>query len=472
MAADKTRAKEKEFRLISPGHSMCQGCGVALALNLISRGCPQNVIVSCATSCMEVTTTMYPFTAWNVPWIHNAFETASSVASGVEAAVKHFGKDWKVMAIAGDGGTFDIGLQALSGMLERGHKVTQICVDNECYANCLSLSALVMTKEGLKQITEIKEGDLVSAYDRKKHKPVLKRCAGVFDNGVKDVYELGTIHHLIKATANHPFLALQRNGRGRKNTLVWKTLAELKAGDQVTVLKNLDIDSPHRFKEFGLSKKGDYKVNKINPISIPAEPSNELMEYLGMFVGDGWSRTGKAEVGFALPEGTEERGRLMDFHSSVFKASISRADKNYVYANSVNHARFIDSLGFGHGAKNKTIPDWVFTLPRAEKEAFVKGLMETDGNVVDVTSFRYTSSSHELLKRMRLLLQTMGYRVGKIHWRKTKKGTKVVYRELLKDTESGYICFSERGKRTSANTHRNTNTRISWQATRTSRWKP
>ncbi len=128
-------SQEGDFRLISPGHSMCPGCGVAIALNLLSKGTPRNVIVSCATSCLEVTTTMYPNTAWNVPWIHNAFETASSVASGIEAAIKHLGKDWKVMAIAGDGGTFDIGLQALSGMLERGHKVTQICVDNECYAN-------------------------------------------------------------------------------------------------------------------------------------------------------------------------------------------------------------------------------------------------------------------------------------------------------------------------------------------------
>ena len=114
---------------------MCAGCGIGVALNLISRGTPENVIVSCATSCLEVTTTMYPRTAWNVPFIHNAFETASSVASGIEAAIKKMKKSWHVLAIAGDGGTFDIGFQALSGMFERGHKVTQICLDNECYAN-------------------------------------------------------------------------------------------------------------------------------------------------------------------------------------------------------------------------------------------------------------------------------------------------------------------------------------------------
>jgi pyruvate ferredoxin oxidoreductase beta subunit len=114
---------------------MCAGCGVAIAVHQVSRSSPKNVIISCATSCLEVTTSAYPTTAWNVPWIHAAFETSASVASGVEAAVKRLGKDWKVIGMAGDGGTFDIGIQALSGMLERGHKVTQICLDNEAYMN-------------------------------------------------------------------------------------------------------------------------------------------------------------------------------------------------------------------------------------------------------------------------------------------------------------------------------------------------
>jgi pyruvate ferredoxin oxidoreductase beta subunit len=122
-------------RLLESGHTMCAGCGVAIAVNMVSSRCPEDTIVCCATSCLEVTTSAYPQTAWNSPWIHTAFETVSAMASGVEAGVKRMGKPWKVVAIAGDGGTFDIGLQGLSGMLERGHKVTQVCVDNNCYAN-------------------------------------------------------------------------------------------------------------------------------------------------------------------------------------------------------------------------------------------------------------------------------------------------------------------------------------------------
>jgi hypothetical protein len=301
-----------------------------------------------------------------------------------------------------------------------------------------------MTKNGLKRITEVKEGEDIFAFDMNTLKPVLKKCTGIFDNGIKDVYDLGTSHHVVRATANHPFLTLQRMGRGKEPRLVWKTLKHIKAGDFIVALKKLDINESYRFGTFKISKKGDYKVNKINDVTIPSISSPELMEYLGMFVGDGWCRTAKAEVGFAIPEGTVERDRLLELHRNIFRGKIARVDRYYVYINSVNIARFIDLLGFGKGAKSKTVPEWVFTLPREEKDAFVRGLVSTDGQIAEENSIRIISASRDLLKRTGLLLQTMGYRVGKIHWRKTEKGTFVVYRKLLKDTENGYICFSRR----------------------------
>lgn len=100
-------------------------------------------------------------------------------------------------------------------------------------------------------------------------------------------------------------------------------------------------------------------------------------------------------------------------------------------------------MGFGQGAKNKTIPGWIFTLPREQKEAFVDGLMLADGYDCK-GSKRYVSANLELLKRLRLLLQTINYRVGKIHTQSKKKGTMCVYRELLLDSEYGYICFSKK----------------------------
>ncbi|WP_333638799.1 pyruvate synthase subunit PorB [Pyrobaculum aerophilum] len=128
--------------LFAPGHRMCAGCGAAIAMRWITKTIGPNAIISNATGCVEVTTTPYPETAWMHPYIHVAFENSAAVASGIEAAIKALKRkglwdsgDTKVVVIAGDGGTYDIGLQSLSGMLERRHGVLYILYDNEAYMN-------------------------------------------------------------------------------------------------------------------------------------------------------------------------------------------------------------------------------------------------------------------------------------------------------------------------------------------------
>ncbi|MDP3731843.1 MAG: thiamine pyrophosphate-dependent enzyme, partial [Candidatus Omnitrophota bacterium] len=192
--------------LFKPGHTACAGCGQATAARLVIEAAGSNTIVVNNTGCLEVFSSRYPESAWNVPWIHSLFENAAAVASGVEAALIYLGKKdtTNVIAQGGDGSTADIGLQALSGMLERGHDILYCCYDNEAYMNCLSTSSLILTKDGLKKITEIKVGDDVYAFDQNTHQLAIKKCSGVFDNGKKEVFELKTHHHSIKATANHP----------------------------------------------------------------------------------------------------------------------------------------------------------------------------------------------------------------------------------------------------------------------------
>jgi len=126
----------------APGHRACVGCGEALAVRLACKAFPPNTIVASATGCMEVISSQYPMTAWRVPWIHVLFENTAAIASGIEAALKAMARKGirpdngtKVVAMAGDGGTSDIGLQALSGALERGHDLLYICFDNEAYMN-------------------------------------------------------------------------------------------------------------------------------------------------------------------------------------------------------------------------------------------------------------------------------------------------------------------------------------------------
>ena len=128
--------------LFAPGHRACIGCGEALAVRLACKALGRNSIVVSATGCIEIISSQLPYTSWRLPWIHTLFENAAAVASGVEAGLKVITRkerrptqEVNVVAMAGDGGTSDIGLQALSGALERGHNFLYICFDNEAYMN-------------------------------------------------------------------------------------------------------------------------------------------------------------------------------------------------------------------------------------------------------------------------------------------------------------------------------------------------
>ena len=131
--------KEEYF---TSGHRACQGCAEALAVRIVSKALGRNSIIAMATGCMEIVSSPLPTTAWEVPWIHVAFENAAAVASGIEAGLKALMRKGRlekkkiaIAGMAGDGGTADIGLQALSGALERGHNMVFFCFDNEAYMN-------------------------------------------------------------------------------------------------------------------------------------------------------------------------------------------------------------------------------------------------------------------------------------------------------------------------------------------------
>ncbi|MCX8187536.1 MAG: thiamine pyrophosphate-dependent enzyme [Nitrososphaeria archaeon] len=122
------------------GHRLCAGCGPGIAARLMLKAIRGPTIIVNPTGCIEVSTTCYPYTAWRVPYVHIAFDNAAAVASGIVEAInvlhrKRGKKLHDVIAFAGDGGTFDIGFQALSGALERGHNMLYICYDNEAYMN-------------------------------------------------------------------------------------------------------------------------------------------------------------------------------------------------------------------------------------------------------------------------------------------------------------------------------------------------
>ena len=134
------QANMRRTNSLNSGHRACQGCGEALgaryAIDAAMQACKNRLIAANATGCLEVFSTPYPETSWQIPWIHSVFGNTAAVATGIAAAMKVKGRhDVRVIAQGGDGGTTDIGFGCLSGMFERNDDVLYICYDNEAYMN-------------------------------------------------------------------------------------------------------------------------------------------------------------------------------------------------------------------------------------------------------------------------------------------------------------------------------------------------
>ena len=137
------REISKQEDLLAPGHRLCPGCIESVVVRQILQVAGPNTVVVTATGCLEVSTSAYPFTSWKVPWIHSLFANAAATIAGVEAAYKVFTRTGRLngdrpinfIVFGGDGGTYDIGFQALSGAIERGHRFLYICLNNEGYMN-------------------------------------------------------------------------------------------------------------------------------------------------------------------------------------------------------------------------------------------------------------------------------------------------------------------------------------------------
>lgn len=137
------RVKElsKKKDMLVSGHRMCSGCGAPIVVKMVLMSTDYPIVASNATGCLEVSTCISEFTAWKIPWIHTAFENAAATLSGVEAMYLAWKKQGKIdkkvkfIAFGGDGGTYDIGLQSLSGAMERGHDMVYVCYDNGAYMN-------------------------------------------------------------------------------------------------------------------------------------------------------------------------------------------------------------------------------------------------------------------------------------------------------------------------------------------------
>lgn len=141
MAIISLKELSKKDDLFVSGHRMCAGCGAPIVVKMVLLASEYPVVAASATGCLEVSSCISEFTSWKIPWIHNAFENSAATLSGVETMFRSLkkqakiDKDIKFIAFGGDGGTYDIGFQSLSGAMERGHDMLYVCYDNGAYMN-------------------------------------------------------------------------------------------------------------------------------------------------------------------------------------------------------------------------------------------------------------------------------------------------------------------------------------------------
>ena len=174
---------EKNFFV--SGHRACQGCAEALAVRMVHQVLGRNTMVASATGCMEIISSSYPDTAWAIPWIHVAFENAAAVASGLESGLKVLMRKGKIpkrritiVGMGGDGATADIGLQALSGALERGHRMIYVCYDNEAYMNT-GVQRSSSTPFGASTTTSPAGKLSIGQQTKKKNMPMIAAAHGI-----------------------------------------------------------------------------------------------------------------------------------------------------------------------------------------------------------------------------------------------------------------------------------------------------
>ena len=126
---------------LTSGHRLCAGCAESIIARQVLMSTDKPIVAANATGCFEVSTTIFPYSAWNIPWVHTAFANGAATGAGVEAAYQGLKKKGKIkeemrfVTFGGDGGTYDIGFQALSGMAERGQQLMYVCFNNEAYMN-------------------------------------------------------------------------------------------------------------------------------------------------------------------------------------------------------------------------------------------------------------------------------------------------------------------------------------------------
>lgn len=291
---------------------------------------------------------------------------------------------------------------------------------------CLTGDSIVFTNSaGPKEIRNIKSGDKVFSFDESTNELKSAVVKGLALKGNKDVFEVVVGSRRIKATSNHPFLALvhtKKEGkiRGRYKR-EWKYLSDLKVGDLIAVARHIPFEGqPYELPKLGVISK------KHNFIKVPRHTTDDLMWFLGLYLGDGCihKEKNKARIEIAIPDQDNQlQEELIKTVNGTFQIKASRSDGYRVTIYSTLLADLIEKIGFEGKSKTKKIPRWVFSLPRSQILAFLGGYLDSDGyvrNTVKSHDLIFTSSNKQILESVKLLALQVGLISSNIHEFKSK----------------------------------------------------
>jgi Fe-S cluster assembly scaffold protein SufB len=311
--------------------------------------------------------------------------------------------------------------------------------------DCLTADAMVYTDSGLVPIAKIQPGQWVYSLDPESRRIIKQRVRGVMYKGKLPVFEVKVAGRTLKATYNHPFYAIvYEKGEGKQRGTIrpeWRYLSDLQAGDYIAIARRVpDEGKPYRLPEINLpatyrgrNQCGEFEVNASNwlytrqqrHLRLPTETSEPLMWFLGAYLGDGCLRRKRRDktytiVDIAFPATQPEmRAQLADALCEAFHYRLRPSSDPYrVRIYSALIARFLETLGVTGNAYTKSLPDWVYSLPRSQQLALLAGYIDADGGVrcdERNNDVLLTSVNESLLKAMHRLAVRCGLNVSAIY---------------------------------------------------------
>lgn len=301
------------------------------------------------------------------------------------------------------------------------------------YGKCLSGNSKIWTTTGVKQIKNIKQGDLVYSFDFNTSKTIKSPVLNTVMSGIKPVYEIKTCHRKIKATAEHPFLL---------STGKYKTIEELTINDYLILptLSDDNIEYPKLIVEETDKWKYD---NKLKIISEDTLKNNfkEFVKFFGFMLGDGWLDKSNNTVCFSLGDRLDKSQKYVDFLDRLninHRIIHQNTTKATCIVHSVYLYKLFEQLDFITGSHNKIVPSWIWSLPNDYKKAFIFGLGDADGCYLDDNFCQIIMVNENIINNVRELCMQVGFSVTNV-WGENYKGIKfgITSRDMI-DIDSKY----------------------------------